>query len=830
MNMESKLANVSLSLPFDRLFTYSIPPELAGSAVPGSRVMVPFGKKFKIGYIVECPESTTLPALKSIKDVLDPEPIFAEDMLRLCRWIADYYMAPLGEVLRSATPAGLIGESKRTVRLEKEPSRNLIEEWRKRSPRKAAIIHNLQERNELSIAQLQKLTRFENIYVPLNELAHEKYISIFDTLPRTQIKPKTATFIRLNTQDRSRDDIRTEYEQLDGRAKKQSAVIAILLDLPDDTAIHEKELLQRAGTSKSVLKTLSERRLITIEKRTVSREEFQEVASPEALDLTFHQQAALNAMHDALDSGIHQTLLLHGITGSGKTQIYIEAIHHIRAAGKTAIVLVPEISLTPQIVRRFRGHFKNDVVVFHSRLSEGERYDGWKRTHDGDASIVIGPRSAIFAPLKNLGLIIVDEEHEASYKQFDSTPRYNARDVAIMRAHFNNAVVLLGSATPSLESYNNTILNKYRLIELPERINTFPLPRVHIVDMREERKAIRAENPGTSTSLSRLLRDHIRQRIERNEGVILLQNRRGFSPYLECLDCAHIEECAECSVTMTYHKVKKHLRCHYCGRIRKPPDMCPKCRGLRLVYQGYGTQRVEEELKTLMPDARVARMDLDSTTRKGSHTRIITTFEAGGYDILLGTQMVAKGLDFDRVTLVGVISADTQLLLPDFRSSERTFQMLTQVAGRAGRSNVEGEVIIQTNYPDHYSIQHATTHDFKSFFEEEMSKRTATLWPPVTRLALIEARSRQEQAAASLLEKMHEKMKENVPEQFIVLGPTPAALARVKNLYRYHLIVKASKQTDPTGKLLRESIRRSFPQKLPRNVKVTLDIDPYGVL
>ncbi len=828
--MEPTLANVSLPLPFDRLFTYSIPQELSGAAVPGARVMVPFGKKYKIGYIVECPESTTLPALKPVKDVLDPEPIFTEDMLKLCRWIAEYYMAPLGEVLRSATPAGLIGESKRTVRLEKEPSHNLIEEWRKRSPRKAAIIHNLQERTELTIAQLQKLTRFENIYASINELAEEKYISLIDTLPRTQIKPKTETYVRLNTRKRSADDIRAELDQLDGRAKKQAAVIETLLELPDETAIHEKELLRKAGASKSVLKTLSQRDFVIIEKHTVSREEFEEAEPPEDIDLTFHQMAALKMMHDALDSGTHQTLLLHGITGSGKTQVYIEAIHNVRAAGKTAIVLVPEISLTPQIVRRFRGHFKDDVVVFHSRLSEGERYDGWKRARAGKASIAIGPRSAIFAPLKNVGLIIVDEEHESSYKQFDSTPRYNARDVAIMRAHFNNAVVLLGSATPSLESYNNALVNKYRLIELPERINTFPLPKVHIVDMREERKAIRTENPGTTTSVSRLLRDHIRQRIERKEGAILLQNRRGFSPYLECLDCAHIEECSECSVTMTYHKIKKHLRCHYCGRIRKPPDMCPKCRGIRLVYQGYGTQRVEEELRALIPDARIARMDLDSTTRKGSHNKILTKFESGGYDILLGTQMVAKGLDFDRVTLVGVISADTQLLLPDFRSSERTFQMLTQVAGRAGRSNVEGEVIIQTNYPDHYSIKHATTHDFKSFFEEEMSKRSETQWPPVTRLALIEARSIQEQAAASLLEKMQTKLMETVPAEFIVLGPSPAALARVKNLFRYHLIVKASKQTDPTGRMLRESIRRSFPQKLPQDVKVILDIDPYGVL
>lgn len=792
--------------------------------------MVPFGKKYKIGYIVDHPESTTLPALKPIKDVLDPKPTLTEDMLKLCRWISDYYMAPLGEVLRSATPTGLIGESKRTIRLEKDPSQTLIEEWRKRAPRKAAIIHNLQERKDSTITQLQKLTRFENIYAPINELAQEKYISVYDTLPRTQIKPRTETFVRLNTREKTSDEIRAASDQLSGRAKKQAAILETLLEQKNDTTIPEKELLQKAGASKSVLQALAERNLILIEKRTVSREEFEYIEPPGAVELTIHQRAALQMMQDSLNAEKHRTLLLHGITGSGKTQVYIEAIQHARTAGKTTIVLVPEISLTPQIVQRFRGHFKDDVVVFHSRLSEGERYDGWKRARDGKASIAIGPRSAIFAPFANLGLIIVDEEHEASYKQFDSSPRYNARDVAIMRAYLNDAVVLLGSATPSLESYNNALANKYHLIELPERINTFPLPKVHIVNMRDERKAIREEQPGTSTSISRLLRDHIRQRIERKEGVILLQNRRGFSPYLECLDCGHIEECSDCSVTMTYHKIKKHLRCHYCGRINKPPDMCPKCRGIRLVYQGYGTQRVEEELTALFPDVRVARMDLDSTTRKGSHNRILTKFGGGEYDILLGTQMVAKGLDFDRVTLVGVVSADTQLLLPDFRSGERTFQILTQVAGRSGRSAIEGEVIVQTNFPDHYSIKHATTHDFKSFFEEEMAKRSETQWPPVTRLALIESRSEREEAAASLLEKIRTKLMESVPAEFIVLGPSPAALARVKNLFRYHLIIKASKKIDPAGKMLRESIRRSFPQKLPQGVKIMIDIDPYGVL
>jgi primosomal protein N' (replication factor Y) (superfamily II helicase) len=828
--MNNGIANVSLPLPFDRLFTYTIPPELREDALPGARVLVPFGKKHKIGYIIELPQTTQLTRLKPILDILDPKPVFTPDMLQLCKWIAEYYIAPLGEVLRSATPAGMIGESKRIISLRQEPSFNLIEDWRKRSPRKAAIIHTLQEHGELSINQLQKLTRFENIYSALNELERENYIDIRDQLPRTSIKPRFESYVGLNTTGRKREDIEGERSRLDKRAKKQIAVLEELLKRDTADPIPEKELLRTTGASRSVLKTLTDRELIAIEKREVSRETIEIVAPPEPLTLTGHQEDVVGKLKEALDAEAPHTFLLHGITGSGKTQVYIEAIYQVLSQKKTAIVLVPEISLTPQIVQRFRGHFRENVVVFHSRLSEGERYDAWRRARDGKASIAIGPRSAIFAPLENVGLIIVDEEHEASYKQYDSSPRYNARDVAIMRAHFNKAVVVLGSATPSLESYHNALGNKYTLLELPERVNTYPLPKVHVIDMRAEREAIRTEQPGTKTAIARLLREHIRERMKRHEGIILLQNRRGFSPFLECLDCGFIEECNECSVTMTFHKVKKHLRCHYCGAVRPAPDVCPKCNGIRLAHQGYGTQRVEEELQQLFPDARIARMDLDSTTRRGSHARILTRFARGEFDILLGTQMVAKGLDFERVTLVGVISADTQLLFPDFRAGERTFQMLTQVAGRSGRSTIEGEVIIQTNHPDHYSIRYATRHDFKAFYEEEIGKREQTAWPPVTRIALIEARSLTEAAASKTLEEIMKKLPAVVPPGFILLGPVPATLAKVKNQFRYHSIVKVAKQSDPSGKVLRESIKKSLPGKLPKNTRLIIDIDPYGVL
>jgi primosomal protein N' (replication factor Y) (superfamily II helicase) len=823
--MDNNLANVSVPVPFDRLFTYIIPPEAEHLAVPGSRVLVPFGKKFRIGYIVERPATSQHHTLKPITDILDPQPVLGEDMLRLCRWISEYYMAPLGEVLRSATPQGLLGESKRLITLIKEPPLSLVEDWRKRSPRKAAIIHTLQQGSHFNITQLQKLTRFQNIYSAINELEKEKYIRVTDQLPRTLIKPKRERFISPVSPFPEETT-----EKIKIRAPKQAALLSWLSEHSDMLPIAETELMKRTGASRSSVQQLAVRGLISVETREIIREEIEESYTPAPFDLTPHQQDALDHICTHVSSHEHKTFLLYGITGSGKTQVYIDAIHHTLKEGKTAIVLVPEIALTPQIVARFRGHFKDNIVVFHSRLSIGERYDAWRRAQDGKASIAIGPRSAIFAPLKNLGLIIVDEEHESSYKQYDSSPRYNARDVSIMRAYLNGIPVVLGSATPSLESFSNALTGKYSLLELPERINTKPLPAIHIVNMREERISLREEAKSGTTSISRLMREHIRNRLSRKEGVIMLQNRRGFSAYLECLDCGFIEECSECSVTMTYHKVKLHLRCHYCGSVRPAPDACPKCHGTRLTFQGFGTQRVEDELSELFPEARVVRMDLDSTTRKGAHHKILSQFKNGKYDILLGTQMVAKGLDFNRVTLVGVISADTQLLLPDFRSSERTFQLLTQVAGRSGRSDLEGEVIIQTNHPEHYAIIHAAKHDFLSFYHEEISRRSETMWPPLTRIVLLEARSERESAALETLDGIQKRLVSVLSPDCLLLGPAPAALAKIKNSFRYHLLLKVPRSLDPTGKTVRESIRRSLPGKITSGTRLVIDIDPYGVL
>jgi primosomal protein N' (replication factor Y) len=546
----------------------------------------------------------------------------------------------------------------------------------------------------------------------------------------------------------------------------------------------------------------------------------------------------------ALAADARRTFLLHGVTGSGKTQVYIEAIRLSLQRGKGAIVLVPEISLTPQIVRRFNTHFPGTVAVVHSRLSPAERHQVWRRTAEGEYRVVIGPRSALFAPVHPLGLLVVDEEHESSYKQYDAGPRYQARDAALVRARIAGAVAVLGSATPSLESYFNAGSGKYELLRLPERIDNVPMPAVDIVDMREERrkeyntlkekfaleKAPRWKG-FQQKSLSTLLREKITDRLQRGEGIILLQNRRGFAPFVECMDCGYAETCERCSVTLTYHVSRRHLRCHYCGTVYAQHTHCPQCTGASLLLKGIGTQRVEEELSELFPDATVLRMDLDTTSRKGSHERILRKFGSGEAQILLGTQMVAKGLDFPHVTLVGVISADTQMLLPDFRSAERTFQLLTQVSGRAGRSVLKGEVVIQTHQPDHYALKHVLDHDFPAFYDEETETRRELEYPPFSRLVLVECRGENEERVRHEAERIGTLLKGG-NGMFTLLGPSPAVIAKLNNQYRWHIIIKTRRDRDPNGSHVRALLRKAIPE--PRgtrnSVRVIVDVDPAGIL
>lgn len=478
-------------------------------------------------------------------------------------------------------------------------------------------------------------------------------------------------------------------------------------------------------------------------------------------------------------------------------------------------------------------------------MASGERQAVWRAALSGACSIVIGPRSAVFAPFTNLGLIVVDEEHESAYKQFDASPRYHARDVAVMRGKLSSVTVVLGSATPSIESYANATAGKYDLLEMPRRIHDVMMPSISVIDMTEERKRVYAllkdalpeDKRGRLKEfrqpvLSELLRERIQDRLDREEGIILLQNRRGYAPFVSCPDCGYAEACEHCSVTLTYHRPKRELRCHYCGLVRPPHDVCPECNGHSIRLHGMGTQRVEEELSRVFPDARVVRMDLDTTSRKGSHDRILQVFSAREADILLGTQMVAKGLDFPHVTLVGVVSADTQMLLPDFRSAEQTFQLLTQVAGRSGRSTLRGEVVIQTHQPKHYTLRHVTQHDFRGFFQQELEFRRDLAYPPYSRLVLIETKGINEENVRHTAERIGRLLK-MANGTFTVLGPAPAVITRVRRQYRWHTIIKNSREADPTGTRLRDALSgvlAALEKSHQRSVRVIIDADPVGLL
>lgn len=842
-----QFAEIALPVAVDKTFTYLVPPDLQHLAIPGVRAIVPFGRKYAIGLIVHLSASSPVKGIKPINDVIDARPVVSDELLTLCKWIAEYYFAPLGEVMKAALPHGFAA-SKRMVRtsLSLADLNRTIKEMKPQAPGRAKLLRFLIDNGPTSSTELRKKSGLKDINAVLNDMELRGLVSTEEMIPHPQRKAKLREYILVDSVNSAH--LEAMLRDISPRKKKARELLTSLqvLRKQGHSEVILSDLLKKSRATSATLKEFVESGLVPIAKREVNRaQDFGTEEQTLRIILNDNQKSILQSLTTAVDTGDARTFLLHGVTGSGKTQVYIEAIRHCLSRGKTVIVLVPEISLTPQIVRRFKSHFADQVAVVHSRMSAGERFDVWRLALSGTYRIIIGPRSAVFAPLNNLGLIVVDEEHEASYKQFDSSPRYNARDVAIVRGALSNAVVVLGSATPSAESYHNAMNGKYTLLSMPYRIDKVPMPAIEIVDMTQERKrAYAAEKDSLpedqrhrlkdfkQSSISDALKHRIQDRLTKKEGIILLQNRRGFAPFVECPDCGYSETCENCSITLTYHLARKHLRCHYCGMVRQPHVQCPQCKGANIQLHGIGTQRVEEELSALFPQARILRMDLDTTSRKGAHDRILRKFGDGEVDILLGTQMVAKGLDFPRVTLVGVISADTQMLLPDFRSSERTFQLLTQVAGRAGRSELLGEVIIQTQQPNHYTLRHVVDHDVKKFFEEEMEERRELEYPPFSRLALVETKGPNEPEVHKHAEQFAKLLKVS-DGMFTVLGPAPAVIAKINNQYRWHIIIKSPKTSDPSGVHLRSALRRTvteYRQSTKSSVRLTIDVDPVALM
>ncbi len=578
----------------------------------------------------------------------------------------------------------------------------------------------------------------------------------------------------------------------------------------------EKECLKKdlASISTSSLSTLLKKGILKEEKKEYYRLQ-KEVERKEKYPLTLEQQKVVDEV--LASKNTYTPYLLHGVTGSGKTEVYMEIIEAVLKEGKKSIVLVPEISLTPQMVNRFQARFGSIVAILHSRLSEGEKYDEWRKIARGEVSIVIGARSAIFAPLSPIGAIIIDEEHTQSYHQ-ENSPRYSAIDVALIRGKTNSCPVILGSATPTLESYARAERGVYHLLELPHRVLNRPLPKVTIVDLKETRKR-------TNSYFSTTLLDKIRLRLEKKEQVMLLLNRRGYSSYLSCSNCGHVVKCPHCDISLTYHKNSNTLRCHYCGYGEKNITVCPSCREKSMYSVGFGTEKVEEELKNYFPQAGIVRMDYDTTSRKGSHEKIIEDFASGKYQILLGTQMIAKGLDFPNVTLVGVINADTGLNIPDFRSSENTFQLLDQVSGRSGRGTSLGEVVIQTFNPDHYAIRYAKEHDYLGFYNEEMNIRKQLKYSPYYYMTLVKVSSTTDGIAKKEIEKIYRSLERNLTSS-ILLGPNPSPLYRINNTYYYQIIIKYKKEENLYPIL--EKVLNYYESN--NQVKVIVDFNPRSFI
>jgi primosomal protein N' (replication factor Y) (superfamily II helicase) len=822
-------AEVVFPAPVEHAYTYRIPEKFDGDVVPGVRVLAPFGPRKVTGFVVGLKESTERSDIKEIEEVLDPVPLFTPEVLELARWIAGYYICGWGEVLKAALPSGIHLNSVKIARLTHPDPERLANLLEPRAPRQAQILRLLGKTNPMALNKLAGELAAINIYSSLRKLRQDGFVRMELALPRPKVGNRYENVVQIAQAFRG-EPLRKLALELAVTAPKQARVLEVLQEEPEQE-LSRMDLAKQTGVAVAVITSLYKKGVLTNKKILVERDYYAnaKIEPPIKLVLNKDQAEALQAITKKMDAGAFCTMVLHGVTASGKTQVYIEAIDYALKKGLGAIVMVPEIALTPQMVRRFRSHFGDRVAVFHSRMSPGERYDSWRRTWEGKHQIVIGPRSAIFAPIPKVGLIVVDEEHEPSYKQNDLTPRYHARDVAVMRAKLNNAVVVLGSATPSLETYFNAQVNKYVLLSLPNRIDDVPMPGIHVVDMRREPKIIGSKDP---IIFSRLLRQKIDEKIGRGEQIILFQNRRGFATLCKCTSCGYIAKCEHCDITLTFHLRNRLLKCHYCGYQRKAPDHCPECQSLDIFMRGIGTQRIEEELHSLFPGVASVRMDLDTTRGRHSHDKILTQFSQGEYQILLGTQMVAKGLDFPRVTLVGVISADSELLFPDFRSGERTFQLLTQVAGRAGRKDKEGEVVIQTYSPDHYSIFYVRSHDYEHFFKSELKDRRELDYPPYSRMINILFRGLEEKQVQQVAQQYGECLNSSL--WFRMLGPVPAALSKIENQYRFQILLISSKQHDPGGQKTRETVRLAITKfkehHRTRNIQVSIDVDPISIL
>lgn len=815
---------VILPLPLYSTFTYRISPSIEGEVKIGSRVLVPFGRKKYYTAIVMMLHNNapTDYEVKDIQELLDDYPIIKYPQLKFWNWISEYYLCSLGDVYKAAVPAGLKVESETFVTINQDYEETEPGELRERE---RIVLDYIGSRDRVQPLEIENSTGFKNVEAIVSRLLDKEAIYVAEKVVNNY-KPKTETYITLTIKKGDEDGIRHFFE-LVKQAKKQELLLLAFLDLShwirrgEILEVSKKELLDRAGVTSAVLSALVAKGVMRVYKKEINRFAATELQTINMPTLTKEQQAAYWKILDSFDE--KAISLLHGVTSSGKTEIYITLINEMLRNNKQVLYLVPEIALTTQLTQRLQRVFGNRLLIYHSKFSDNERVDIWKRLlHSNDSCVVIGVRSAVYLPFSNLGLVIVDEEHETSYKQQDPAPRYNGRNAAMVLASMHGAKTLLGSATPSIESYYNAISGRYGHVELNSRFQGIEMPKIDIIDTKIARK--QKEIKGIFTS--QLITD-CRTALDAGEQVILFQNRRGYAPMVLCKECGWVPKCENCDVSLTYHKHNNTLNCHYCGYTYMLPSLCPACKQATIEVIGYGTERIEDDIEEAFPNYKIVRMDFDTTRSKSSYDRLIDEFSEGKAQILVGTQMVTKGLDFDGVSIVGVINADTMINFPDFRAHERAFNMLEQVAGRAGRKQKQGKVLIQTTNTSSPLLDYVKRHDYVGFYNMELDERKRFKYPPFTKLIYIYLKHRDNNVVTEMSVRYSNMLRQVFDNR--VLGPEAPIVARVQQFHIRQIVLKMENEASmPKVKLILRNIYENM-LNVDSRMKSTIlyyDVDP----
>jgi primosomal protein N' (replication factor Y) len=812
--------DVILPLPLERYFTYTINPAEFDFLQPGMRVAVPFGKsKIYTGIVHRAhQENTATYEVKDIEFVIDETPIVTLDQLKFWEWVSSYYLCAVGQVMRASLPKSFLLESETTV-LKNEAT--FIEESML-NDREFLVMEALESRNALKVQEVMDILDRKSVLPILQRMLEKDFIVLQEEL-YTTYKPKTEKYVFLKEELKQEGILQTILEELQRAPKQREAVMTLfMMQAGNDKQITKKQLIERANVTAAVIKSLVSKGILVEIDKEIDRVLDKVEEGTDLHELNADQSRAMQEIKSSFEA--NKTVLLHGVTSSGKTQLYVELIKEQLEQGNQSLYLLPEIALTTQLISRLKVFFKHQVLIYHSKYNLNERLEVWNHVINAkEPYVVIGARSAMLLPFQKLGLIIIDEEHETSFKQYDPAPRYHARDAAVVLGHMKKACVLLGSATPSLESYYNASSGKYHLVELKKRFGNVPMPEINMVNIKEKHKRKKMNGHFSDTLI-----DQMQQAFNDKKQVILFQNRRGYAPIMECGTCGNAPQCPNCDVSLTYHQYKGQLRCHYCGYHTFVPKECPSCSSNALDTKGFGTEQIEQEFLVLFPDKKVARMDLDTTRGKNSYQKLIHQMDTGEIDCLVGTQMLTKGLDFRNVSVVGVMNADSMLNFPDFRAHERCFQLLTQVAGRAGRTKERGKVLIQSYQPDHMILQQVSSYDYNTMYKEQIEERYLFKYPPFQRLIRITFKHRDYQTTLDSSTWFVDALNQ-IPHGVVVLGPEFPPVSRIRNLYNIHVIIKLAKQQSPDqvkGYIMK--VKKSFEAiSQYRSVRLNIDVDAY---